>query len=394
MKEEIASILNKIYSSFQNRDALPPSLLQGEAGYCLFEKFYVQHFDNSSISKFQDNLQNLAENSIGITYPTFCNGKAGINWFFSYLNKNEILSKSDWNMLCDDDMKLANDAINFLKQGHYDFLHGAIGIAYHLLYSRGHEDIYQQFFHDFIDGLQKIGKYHNNGEFFIPDFNRSRLEPTADKINFGLAHGIPSIIKFCLQCYKQKVCIEKAKKLVLQLVRLLKNYADKCGSYCYFPTSATIGSEKFEPSRLGWCYGDLGIGIIIYQTAIAFNDKDLENYALKLLMHTTNRRTLAATSVYDADVCHGASGISHIYNRMWHYTNDENFKNARDYWMKRTLEMAIHTDGVAGYKTYYPGTNSYNTSYSFLDGPASIGLTFISYLTGDFSWDYCLMLND
>jgi lantibiotic modifying enzyme len=393
MKEKVSFILKEIYLSLQDRDRSALSILEGESGYCLFEQLYTEHTCNTSPSKFQYNLQLLAENSIGVTYPTFANGKPGINWLFTYLNKKKILSKADWKVLCDDDSKMPATALSFLEKGHYDFLHGAIGIVYHLLYSRGNTGKYKKFYTDFFDRLEESGAYHE-GKFFIPDFDRGTGKVRPDKINFGLAHGIPSILKLCTQCYKQNICSVQAKEIATRIIDFLRFFENNDKTESYFPSYIILNTPDSVYSRLGWCYGDLGIGIILYQTAIAFNDNGLKEYASAILSHTTKRKELKQTYVYDADVCHGTAGIAHIYNRMWHYTNNFVFKEACDYWMQKTVDMASYTDGLGGYKSYLPYRKSYEISYSLLDGACGIGLAMISYLTGDFSWDYCLMLND
>ncbi|PIG97629.1 hypothetical protein CS542_06870 [Pedobacter sp. IW39] len=58
-EDEIQTILDKIYLSLKTHDYYQPSLLDGEAGYCLFDQFYisytgidaVNHADNVEISK-------------------------------------------------------------------------------------------------------------------------------------------------------------------------------------------------------------------------------------------------------------------------------------------------------------------------------------------------------
>lgn len=393
MKERIITVLDNIYSSLQSRDPNYLSILQGEAGYCLFQKLYVQYFDQNLITDFQSNLQVLAENSIGRSYPTFADGKPGINWFFSYLKKDDILSPEDWELLCDDDPKWTETALNFLAEGHYDFLHGAIGIAYHLLYSRGNKGAYKTFFTNFFSVLESIGKY-NDGLLFFPDYDRSKKQIMPDKINFGLAHGIPSIIKFCVQCYKQNVCAVQAKNISYQLIEILKKFVNKDRFVYSFPTYISLDGDYTEDSRLAWCYGDLGVAIILYQAAVVFDDIALNDFAQQVLLHTTTIKNKITACINDADVCHGAAGVAYIYYKMWHYTKNSAYKEACDYWMNETLNMATYSDGLAGYKSFLPYLKSYKNSYTLLDGACGIGLVMLSYLTEDFSWDYCLMLND
>lgn len=40
----------------------------------------------------------------------------------------------------------------------------------------------------------------------LPEFNYSKYIYDPNVINLGLAHGIPSILKFCIQSYKKGIC--------------------------------------------------------------------------------------------------------------------------------------------------------------------------------------------
>ena len=69
-------------------------------------------------------------------------------------------------------------------------------------------------------------------------------------------------------------------------------------------------------------------------------------------MESTKRRNLKEEGVLDAGLCHGSSGISMIFRRMYIETQQREFADARDYWIEKTLNFSIFNDGLAGYKTY------------------------------------------
>jgi hypothetical protein len=106
------------------------------------------------------------------------------------------------------------------------------------------------------------------------------------------------------------------------------------------------------------------------------------------------RKTLNESMINDAGVCHGSAGVAHIFNRMWSITNDKKFRQATDFWIKQTLEFGTKINGKTEFKKYNAKINEYEINHSLLEGNAGVGLVLYSYLTGDFSWDYCLMLND
>ncbi|MBB5621809.1 lantibiotic modifying enzyme [Pedobacter cryoconitis] len=398
MKEEIQTILDKIYLSLKTHDYYQPSLLDGEAGYCLFDQFYisytgidaVNHADN--VEDFENNLQTLSEDSIGCPSPFFSSGKAGVNWFFSYLKAKDVLDEENWEILCDDDPELFEQAILYLKDGNYDFLHGSIGIAYHSLYAQTNQ--YTTFQETFFQLLYKLA-YQSPDKMFIAHFDLTNLVPVPNKINLGMAHGLISVLKFCLQCYQKNICSVAAKKLALDIADLFRSTINRNTNNSLFPNILMLDEPAKGYSRVGWCYGDLSIGFVLYQAGVVFEDTALKDLGTEILIHTSKRRSEEQTMVRDAGICHGSAGIAHVYNKMWHYTKNPVFKEACDFWIQQTLDFSIHPDGYAGFKSYSPdASGKYTNSYGLLNGISGIGLVLLSYLTGDFSWDYCIMLND
>jgi lantibiotic modifying enzyme len=376
----------------QSRDIPSSSIIVGDAGCCLFDNLYIKHTGGKLENEiFHDKIQQLAENSIGYPLFNFSYGKSGINWFFTYLYKKDIIDKEDLDSICDDDYNLAEIAIDLLRQGMYDFLHGALGIAYQLLYT-GDTGL-NVFFEDFFRELEKFS-YNNTNELYIADYDFLNEPFEESRVNLGLAHGLPSILKFCLQCYKQGICTSRSKSLALDIIVFIRQNQNEAGRLSVFPNHVYLKSKKNLDSRLGWCYGDLTVAYILYQAGLTFGDTALQNYAIEILLLTTERKTYEKTFLNDAGFCHGSAGLAHIYNRIWRLTQMPVFKEVCDFWIRKTLDYSTYADGLGGYKTFQASTNTYINDFGLLEGASGIGLALLSYVTGDFSWDYCLMLND
>ncbi|TDX00534.1 lanthionine synthetase C family protein [Dinghuibacter silviterrae] len=366
--------LQNIYLDINKDKSVSPALLTGAAGIQLFNLLYLKNKNETADEACQENIQLLAEHSLSFTHPTFCSGFAGTNWFFKYLYGKGLLTSEDVSMLCYRDTELENTSIQMLETGNYDFLHGAVGIAYYLLYPP-----------------------NTTSEGYFPDFFSiisSLIDKNTTEVNFGLSHGIPSILKFCVQCFKQGICMDASQKLAEQIILILLANTNPDPAINYFPYSISTAKETERRTRLAWCYGDLGVGIVLYQAGTVFQNKQLVDFSLEVLLHSTKRKNSKEARVSDACVCHGSAGIAHIYNRMWHYTRNPVFKEACDYWIQKTVEFSAHEDGIAGYKKYDGLNNVYINEGGLIEGTAGVGLALLSYLTGDFSWDYCLMLND
>lgn len=421
MEKEINQRLKEIYNVLQEvsktnlQEDRPAniSLMDGKAGTLLFNFTYLQHTGNPALSQYLNEIvQELAEGAIVATEPAFCNGKAGINWVFAYLFKKDLLNLSDWQLLCDQDGELEEIAIKMLENGNYDFLYGALGIAWYLLYT-------QKDYGHFLKNLFQLLKHlesESAAKNIIPLFDHQRYQPAPDRVDMGLSHGITSILKFCLQSYAQNMCAEEAKSLAEKIINFLTEHAHSGEALSFFPNFVRVNvaedgkgvsrvgasddkdtseaRQEQGQSRLAWCYGDLGIGYILYQAGILFNNGEIAKFALQVLTHCTRRKTDPDTMLKDSGICHGSAGIAHIFNKVWHDTRQPVFKDACDYWIQKTLDMAIYSDGFAGYKKYGGSTGEYEKTPALIDGVAGIGLVLLSYLTGDFSWDYCFMLSN
>ena len=285
-----------------------------------------------------------------------------------------------------------NDEILFegikvlMERGNYDFLHGAIGIGLYLLQSK--DKNYIKNLYEFVELMDKSSHRLKNGLAWesIVDYK------TKIGYNLSPSHGLASIILFLSKLYKENIYKEKALFLIQGALEFLfanlLNYK-KIG--VYFPSWVCEGDHPYV-SRLGWCYGDLGIGIFLWLTSKNLEDQELEKKSLEILKLTTQRTDIKKESIVDPGLCHGTAGIAHVYSRLYNYTNDIDFKNSAIHWYHETLKMDTFSDGLAGYKIHTE--EGFVNSVSLLEGITGIGLSLISALDyQEPSWDGCLMLS-
>jgi len=382
--QNIRTQIDQIINGIEKEKIDTYSLYGGVTGSLLFKTFYNLHVENNKID-INTELELLIDNSLENKIVSMSNGKTGINWFFSYLKKNDLIDRYDHESICLDDPFLKEVSLTYFSKNNWDFLHGGLGIAYYALYNTINFD--NEYFNKVFNELFRISNLNTKYQMFIDE-----QVDNEQRVNLGLAHGIPSILKFCIQSYKQGICKYQAKKLAYKIINfLLENSFKHELEYCYYPP--TISDEKNIPSRLGWCYGDLGIGFILFQASQIFHDTKVKDFSLEILISSTKRRLLNETIVLDAGICHGSAGIAHIFNKMAHYTNNIIFKEAADYWVKITLDFAYNKNGIGGYKIYDSLNEKWKKEVGFLEGSIGIGLVLSSYLTGNFDWDYCIMLN-
>jgi len=211
-----------------------------------------------------------------------------------------------------------------------------------------------------------------------------------------MSHGIASIISILSKIYAHNLNKLKSGKMLIEAVNYLLFYQQDIKEYSScFPNIVSLKNHKKNNSRLAWCYGDLGIGIALLNTANNINDNTLREEAIGILLHSARRKDLKENNVLDAGVCHGTAGIAHIFNRAYRYTQIEEFKVASEYWFGQTLKMAKFEDGLAGFKTWRtPEYGGWQNEYGLLQGIAGIGLSMISAISDiEPKWDECLLLS-
>jgi lantibiotic modifying enzyme len=390
MEERIKSILSNLYSEL-DWNYKDKSLFSGVAGIDLFHFLYCKHFKGGELDdKFTNSMQELIIVANDIENLSFAGGKSGINWYYSFLFNNDVLELHDFRLLTNDVKMLEMAAVHYLKNDYYDPLHGGLGIARQLI-NVSEKKPRRLFYNKVFIELDRIFAKGNN-MFRHFDISYGLLD--LQKTNFGLSHGLAGILKFCLECYNKNICSDAAYEYAYKITNFLSSNMEMGNERYYFPSILDHTRSKQQPSRLAWCYADIGIGFILFQAGKIFKDIKILSLALQILRNSTSIQEQQETRVCDAGFCHGAAGIAYVYKKLWVETSELIFLTACDFWIEQTIEYSKHTDGIGGFKAYDLKASSYKTNPGLLEGSAGIGLVLLSYLTNDFSWDYCVMLND
>lgn len=397
-KTKIKSKIKEILLCINNQEKFKDNgLLTGSTGISLFYENYYKIYGQKKYLNIALNHLISSFNLINDGYfqHTFCSGIGGICWEIEYFVKNKSLEIDSNETLSDLDEFLAKKMFSDLEDNdNYDFLHGAIGIGIYFLnhFSSPKSKIYLT---EFIEKLEKKGIYEYDGSLkWISTVNEEN-NTKKEVFNLSLSHGMPSIIIFLAKAYKNDISKNLVKRMLESLVKyILKNRHNHQVYGSYFP-SWLCENEIKGKSRLGWCYGDLGVALALYQAGVSLKNKVWYEFAIEIFIHSAERRDLINESVNDAGLCHGTAGIAHIFNRMYRNTGIEKFKETHEFWIKETLKMAKFEDGLAGYKTFYGEKyGGWKNEYGLLDGIAGIGLALISSVSdSDSKWDECLLLS-
>lgn len=214
-------------------------------------------------------------------------------------------------------------------------------------------------------------------------------------VDVGLAHGVPGVISILAAACRAGIASEKSRQMLDGGLRWL--WAQRLGSQApsIFPVMAASGLPA-KPSRAAWCYGDPGVSAALVASAEATGDADLLQRATDVARHLA-RRTFEESGVVDAPLCHGAAGLGHIFNRLFHSTGRTEFANAAKEWFSRALGMRHAAKGIGGFQAAEkkPGGGlDWVDDPSVLTGAAGIALALFAAVSDvEPAWDRMLLLS-
>ena len=367
----------------------------GTSGIALFLAYYDRIIlkKNELSPRVMDILEhNIMQIDSGYRLHTICSGISGFGWFCEHLRKIGMFKREDIEFLDDLDPYLYRQMMLNIRDGYYDYLHGALGVGFYFL-SRFNEKEVPGYLDELLFELEKSAIACENGAVKW----ESVLNETGEKgYNISLSHGMSSIVAFLLRLNQMNFETERVRKLLNQTVTYILDqvtYSEK--SISYFPRYSKESSSDNYFSRLAWCYGDLGIANCLWRTAIALNNKEWKNMALKIFHHSCKRRDLYQNVIVDAGLCHGSAGVTQIFFNTYQNTHIQEFRDTVDYWIDITIQMAKYADGLAGYKTLHkPEHGGFVKESNLLEGISGIGLVFLSCINrNELTWDDCLLLS-
>jgi lantibiotic modifying enzyme len=389
--------LNNDFEIYNYDFELRHSLFSGTIGFNLFYFYTYQTLNlETSRQKYFEEIRKLIYSLDFSSLPfSFSNGYFGFFWALKHLENNEsslFYSKTHF-----DENQIYEQINSFVSRDlEYDYLHGLLGIV--ILFVEAKKYNYLNGLVDYIN-FNSIKINDKMVAFKSIDYHSSNNSYIFD---LGLSHGIPSIITIISYIYGAGIAKEKCLKLLNGSISWLLQQKLPEGSLSIFPYSVPVEKpENYQPapSRLAWCYGDLGIARSLWLAGKATGNETWKNEAVQIMLHASKRRNLEENRVYDAGLCHGSAGIAHIFNRFYQDTQIEDFKEAALYWYKVTLNFATHEDGIGGYKMFVPAPNdneegTWENSAGLLEGSAGIGLALLAAISDEEpKWDRCLLLS-
>ena len=280
-------------------------LYTGKLGILLFLAHYAKYFPTKqNHQKLNQCLEECCNNLCNdvIYMHTFCSGLAGAMSSLRLMNENSLidLDMSEIEIQYKPIMLQQMKIFLHKNPGNYDFMHGALGIALHYKTDP-----------DFIETLVAWLNENANRDKGFTKWPSILNDKGKIGYNIALSHGMSSIILVLSRLYKSGIQQKQIKELVSSTIDYILSQELNRSIYgCCFPSQSTENGDEIYKSRLGWCYGDLGIAVALWQAGKIFNRQDWQDKAVDIMLFTTQRRDPKDNNIIDAGLCHGSSGVA------------------------------------------------------------------------------------
>lgn len=330
--------------------------------------------------------------------PILYGGFAGVAWTAEHLDLDYL--DPDYDGADDVNEEIDESLLRAIAapwNGDYDLISGLVGFGVYALERVGRPSA-RRCLEAIVDRLHETAERSGDG---ITWFTPPELLPPLKRerhprgyYDLGVAHGVCGTIALLADAYRLGIRPEKARPLLEGAVRwLLSHRLSPRPGACY-PAFVSPGVQP-SPTRLAWCYGDPGVAATLLYAARAAGVEEWEHAALDIARHAAAAAP-EDSGVQDAGLCHGAFGLAHLYNRIYHAGGGEPFAEAARLWYRQGLDMRRPGRGVAGFESweYGPGMQlGWIADPGFLAGAAGVGLALLAGFTPvEPEWDRLLMV--
>jgi lantibiotic modifying enzyme len=235
--------------------------------------------------------------------------------------------------------------------------------------------------------LQKAEQTRHGLAWFVPP---EELYPLALRrhpkglFNLGVSHGNPGVTGFLAEAAFWGNTGARAM-LDSSMGWLLACRAIHSDHSLYGMEIGRDGRLNERGSRLSWCYGDLGVSIVLLLAARHTGNPLWETEALAVARACATRPD-SPLAIKDAGLCHGAMGNAHLFSRLYNATGETCFLDRARAFYEQGLD--IRRDGEAGgFMAFHPPLpeepprDPWVPDTGLLEGAVGIGLALLAGTT-------------
>jgi hypothetical protein len=377
-----------------------PSLAAGLAGLALMDAWVFRAGGNPAAeARFSQRLDDAFKRaSTTPTTASLYGGFTGLAWAAEVIDRLLDPGAEDLNDGIDEALLRLLSAPR-LSYSPHDLVIGVTGIGVYALerYPRAQA---VECLRRVVQHLSASASHDGNGIYWLTPPEgmlnpEDRKQFPSGRVDLGVPHGIGGAVALLGAICGLGVEQPTTRRLVQGAVSWLTAHSIPTAAGPTFPIWVAPG---FEPTRArcAWCYGDPGLAAALFLAGCGIGDTGLQAEAVALACRAA-QRPMEHTGVVDASFCHGASGLAHIYNRLYQATGEPILKRAAVRWLERTLEY--YRAAAAGKSNSWvlgtpdPRTGPW-TGLDIVDGAAGIALVLLAAATPvEPSWDRMFLVS-
>ena len=356
IKHIISTIENRILTA-DPKDFILEDILTGKLGlihscYHIYKQNKDEKYLNKIIEILEDIFENLGKQESKLTQKmALADGLPGLGLVLHKLVKEGIL---------DVDYQVQIDTITdtiFKKckyevtKANFDYFYGSIGLLFYLYSVDADKEL--------SEIVSMLYTYADNNDY---RFYNNVDDVYSQGINFGFAHGSLAILSILTRVHQRGIQKEKTEillsKITLRLLAFRKGTLDQSKvnimheGYDYpsiFPYNVTTSDAQPDfnleaednlyhfTDRLGWCNSDLSRMYMLFKLGDFLDNDMFVDVANEMTDEVISRKLEKDTAIKDCYICHGSSGVAHLYKKIFEMTNNPVFEEAYQHWIEVTV---------------------------------------------------------
>ncbi|HJX27937.1 MAG TPA: lanthionine synthetase C family protein [Thermoanaerobaculia bacterium] len=372
------------------------TLASGAAGQALFYGYLALHTGEERWADLAVELLDRAAETVASVPMTesLYSGFPGIAWVGDHLRGRLFEGDPDENREVDEALLSALEHPSWPPE--YDLINGLVGLGIYAL-----EGLPRPTAMTLLERLvarlgERASEQPDGAAWFsepevLPAFQREEFP--GGLFNLGASHGAAGAVALLGAASRNGVAA--ARPLLEQVVSWLlarRQPAEAGYAFSHF----YVPEIESRTCRLAWCYGDPGMAATLLVAARGAGVPAWERAAVEVARLAAERPENQAR-IQDAGLCHGATGLAQIFNRMHQETGDEQLAGAARAWYERTLRDRTPGLGFGGFRAWSSGLTGnpdWRDDPGFLEGAAGVGLALLAAVSPvEPEWDRILLVS-
>lgn len=392
--DRAVSAIRTIASHLEQTDAetIECSLASGAAGIAVFFHYLIPTGLFARAAAERDRFLGAAFDHVANrpTTTSLMSGFVGVGWAAQHLS-------TDGAGLDAVDAVLLTAADRGLITSHFDLIHGLAGISVYAR-ERGRQSRAWELNLKVVDGLQRRARHVAEGATW---FSGAQLLADDELViapdglyNLGIAHGAAGVAVALGYLADDPTMGADARTLAQSAFDWVMAHQGPDAAASSLPSWKDARTGVPKTAGFAWCYGDLGTAAAFAQAALALDDRRWREAA----DHMAARSLPLARRLtrMESGLCHGFSGNAHLYNRLFHATGNDAYRETALHFLLLALDTRIATLPTGFYSwddTRRPELVPRH-DHTLLTGCAGVGLALLAAVFDTApSWDRSLLLS-